>query len=222
MISQHCPRCGSSCIRQGYGPTPFLLKLICRYNLLCDNCNWPFRGFVLPGTVGLRSRKKRRSLKNETARIQVASSSVVSISISGNNVSDEVSIKNEQTTQPADVIQSFDYAEAGQDLIQTEINLEEETINLEEETTKNESENFNHQSPPPTPLEGVRVDDGSRDSHNYLALQGTSGATLSAGDDQCHGVADSSRKSRSRRNGSGKHGNKKSTKHFKKIKVTET
>jgi hypothetical protein len=68
MISQRCPHCKSSRIRRGYEPTPFYLKLLCRYNLLCDNCNWLFRGFAVPGTVEFSSprRKSRRAKASET------------------------------------------------------------------------------------------------------------------------------------------------------------
>jgi hypothetical protein len=31
-----------------------------RYNLLCDSCNWEFRGFGIPGTVSTKSSKKRK------------------------------------------------------------------------------------------------------------------------------------------------------------------
>ncbi len=57
MISQRCPRCSSRRIRTGYRPTPLFSKIIFRYNLLCDNCNWIFTGFALPGTV---KRRKHR------------------------------------------------------------------------------------------------------------------------------------------------------------------
>lgn len=61
MISQHCPKCKSNRIRRGYRPTMFLSKLIFRYNLLCDNCNWEFKGFAVPGTVDARPTKKKKS-----------------------------------------------------------------------------------------------------------------------------------------------------------------
>ncbi len=57
MISQKCPRCASRRIRSGYRPTPLIKKIFCRFNLLCDNCNWVFTGFAVPGTLG-RSRPK--------------------------------------------------------------------------------------------------------------------------------------------------------------------
>lgn len=62
MISQRCPRCHSKRIRKGYRPTPFWSKILFRYNLLCDKCNWEFRGFAVPGTVTTpqRSSSKKR------------------------------------------------------------------------------------------------------------------------------------------------------------------
>ena len=58
MASQKCPKCFSSRVRRGYRPTPFWLKILFRYNLLCDNCNWEFRGFAIPGTVSAKPTKK--------------------------------------------------------------------------------------------------------------------------------------------------------------------
>ena len=58
MSTQKCPRCNSSRIRRGYRPTPLWSKLIFRYNLLCDNCNWEFKGFAIPGTVQTKPTKK--------------------------------------------------------------------------------------------------------------------------------------------------------------------
>lgn len=60
MISQRCPKCHSNRIRRGYRPTPFLSKLIFRYNLLCDSCNWEFAGFAVPGTVSVKPTRKHR------------------------------------------------------------------------------------------------------------------------------------------------------------------
>lgn len=60
MISQRCPKCQSNRIRRGYRPTPFWSKILCRYRLLCDNCNWEFIGFAVPGTVGIKSPKKSK------------------------------------------------------------------------------------------------------------------------------------------------------------------
>lgn len=71
MISQRCPKCHSNRIRRGYRPTPIWSKLVFRYNLLCDSCNWEFTGFAVPGTVTVKPTKKpkkrahRSELKNE-------------------------------------------------------------------------------------------------------------------------------------------------------------
>lgn len=58
-MQQRCPRCKSDRIRHGYRHTPLLLKLVFRYNLLCDSCNWEFNGFAVPGTVPARTRRKK-------------------------------------------------------------------------------------------------------------------------------------------------------------------
>lgn len=63
MISQRCPRCGSSRIRRGYRPTPIWSKVLFCFNLLCDGCNWEFKGFAVPGTVS--SKPNRRKKKRE-------------------------------------------------------------------------------------------------------------------------------------------------------------
>ena len=44
-------------MRRGYRPTPFWSKMLFRYNLLCDNCNWEFTGFAVPGTVSAKPTK---------------------------------------------------------------------------------------------------------------------------------------------------------------------
>lgn len=58
MSTQNCPRCSSNRVRRGYRPTPIWSKLLFRYNLLCDNCNWEFRGFAIPGTVSTKPTRK--------------------------------------------------------------------------------------------------------------------------------------------------------------------
>lgn len=63
-------------MRRGYRPTPFWSKMLFRYNLLCDNCNWEFTGFAVPGTV---SAKPTKNPKKKT----VARSA--DISINSNN-----------------------------------------------------------------------------------------------------------------------------------------
>lgn len=64
MISQRCPRCSSNRIRRGYRPTPLWSKVLFRYHLLCDDCNWEFTGFAVPGTI--RTKPYKRS-KKQTA-----------------------------------------------------------------------------------------------------------------------------------------------------------
>jgi ribosomal protein L37AE/L43A len=68
MISQKCPRCKSDRIRLGYRPTPIWARAIGRYNLLCNNCNWEFAGFAVPGTTNMV--KKKRAAKNSDAADQ--------------------------------------------------------------------------------------------------------------------------------------------------------
>jgi len=69
MISQKCPKCSSKRVRRGYRPTPLWSKILFRYNLLCDNCNWEFTGFAVPGTVSAKPtkapKKKQTSKTNE-------------------------------------------------------------------------------------------------------------------------------------------------------------
>lgn len=63
MVSQKCPRCAGSRIRRGYRPTPIWLKIFFRYYLLCDNCNWEFTGFAVPGTVSAKPTRKSKKLQ---------------------------------------------------------------------------------------------------------------------------------------------------------------
>ena len=44
-------KCKSDRIRRGYRPTSIFSKIVFRYNLLCDKCNWEFRD--LPCLDGL-------------------------------------------------------------------------------------------------------------------------------------------------------------------------
>ena len=83
MISQRCPKCLSKRVRHGYRPTPLWSKFLMRYNLLCDNCNWEFNGFAVPGTIshkptkkpkmktpaGLQSEEENESLEEENTQI---------------------------------------------------------------------------------------------------------------------------------------------------------
>lgn len=71
MISQRCPRCSSSRVRRGYRPTPLWSKILFRYYLLCDDCNWEFTGFAVPGTV--RTKPYKRSKKKTVAKVDGSS-----------------------------------------------------------------------------------------------------------------------------------------------------
>ncbi|MGI9034763.1 MAG: hypothetical protein ACR2GD_01875 [Pyrinomonadaceae bacterium] len=65
-----CPVCKSSRIRRGYRPTPVWSKIILRFNLLCENCNWEFRDFALAWKLpakSIRHSKKRYGEKNTVA-----------------------------------------------------------------------------------------------------------------------------------------------------------
>ena len=67
MISQKCPKCLSSRVRRGYRPTPLWSKILFRYNLLCDNCNWEFKGWAVPGTVSSKPTKNpKKKSANKT------------------------------------------------------------------------------------------------------------------------------------------------------------
>lgn len=61
MISQNCPKCKSKRIRRGYRQTPLWSKILFRFNLLCDGCNWEFMGFAVPGTISAKPTKKRKT-----------------------------------------------------------------------------------------------------------------------------------------------------------------
>ncbi len=95
MISQKCPKCRSKRVRRGYRPTPIWSKILFRYNLLCDNCNWEFIGFAVPGTVSAKPTKKPKKItlesKNESSKERVLdkSASVVKKNIVENFVSRE-------------------------------------------------------------------------------------------------------------------------------------
>lgn len=72
MISQRCPKCRSDRVRRGYKSTPLISKLIFRYYLLCDRCNWQFKGFAVPGTVEFGSSKsKKRRPKTEVKSVKI-------------------------------------------------------------------------------------------------------------------------------------------------------
>lgn len=75
MISQRCPKCYSSRIRAGYRPTPLWSKMLFIFNLLCDNCNWQFKGFAVPGTVSSKSRSgKKKQPETDVTNLKIAAS----------------------------------------------------------------------------------------------------------------------------------------------------
>lgn len=61
---QKCPRCRSARIKLGYRPNPWWSVIFGRYNLLCDECNWEFVGFAVPGTPAKTSRKRIKQAAN--------------------------------------------------------------------------------------------------------------------------------------------------------------
>lgn len=80
MISQNCPKCLSKRVRRGYRPTPLWSKILFRYNLLCDNCNWEFVGFAVPGTVSAKptksSKKKQINKTTESLNDHTSNNSI--------------------------------------------------------------------------------------------------------------------------------------------------
>lgn len=78
MVSQKCPRCASERVRRGYRPTPIWKKIFFRFHLLCDDCNWEYTGFAIPGTVSTKPTKRIRKLKlEETSKHLSPSGSII-------------------------------------------------------------------------------------------------------------------------------------------------
>lgn len=63
---KHCPKCGSSRIRRGYAPVPFIMSILSFRELLCDGCNLRFRGFVIPGTLPRSGRHKKKPERSKS------------------------------------------------------------------------------------------------------------------------------------------------------------
>ena len=53
------------------------MKMIGRYYLLCDACNWEFTGFALPGTVSSRRRRTKQGQEKEEVESQHSEDSAV-------------------------------------------------------------------------------------------------------------------------------------------------
>ncbi len=82
MISQKCPKCLSNRVRRGYRSTPLWSKVLFRYNLLCDNCNWEFIGFAVPGTVSAKPTKSQKKTKIDNKTIENIDKPTINNSIS--------------------------------------------------------------------------------------------------------------------------------------------
>lgn len=99
MATQRCPKCKSDRIRQGYRHTTFFLKLFFRYNLLCNDCNWEFTGFAIPGTV-----KKKTKKRKSADEVNVKSSAFY---IQTNNeILNSGNVSEEKTDEKKDLISS--------------------------------------------------------------------------------------------------------------------
>jgi hypothetical protein len=85
MISQRCPVCESSRIRKGYRPTSFWSRLVLRYNLLCDNCNWEFIGFALPGFISTKQTKSSKERKEKSNLVENGNSQLRQSEMSSNS-----------------------------------------------------------------------------------------------------------------------------------------
>ena len=96
MISQRCPKCHSSRIRAGYRPTPLWSKLLFRFNLLCNNCNWEFVGFAVPGTVSSKSKQSKKKQLEDVSKEKKENSETVE-TVENNNKS--ISESNQTKTK---------------------------------------------------------------------------------------------------------------------------
>ena len=67
MITQRCPKCRSNRIRRGYRHTSIVAKLVFRYNLLCDSCNWEFNGFAIPFEINTGADSKKQSVQEKVS-----------------------------------------------------------------------------------------------------------------------------------------------------------
>ena len=105
MISQKCPKCLSKRVRRGYRPTPLWSKVLFRYNLLCDNCNWEFVGFAVPGTVTAKPTKSPK--KKQTVKLNEASND----HSSNNSVS---TLKKEAEREEIDSLEKEENEEAAE------------------------------------------------------------------------------------------------------------
>lgn len=107
MISQKCPKCLSKRVRRGYRPTPLWSKVLFRYNLLCDNCNWEFVGFAVPGTVSAKPTKnpKKKTTIKSNESLDIPDSN---ISISSLKIELEKEPANSSENEPAENLAAFE------------------------------------------------------------------------------------------------------------------
>lgn len=105
MISQKCPRCHSNRIRRGYRSTRFWSKLMFRYNLLCNACNWEFKGFAVPGTVSVKPAKKhkKQAKTDEIQNLETDIKEIEEAKIAENVESNIEEILEKQTKEQTDV-----------------------------------------------------------------------------------------------------------------------
>lgn len=67
MITQRCPKCRSNRIRRGYRHTSIFSKVVFRYNLLCDSCNWEFNGFAIPFEIAAPTDSKKQNVQEKVS-----------------------------------------------------------------------------------------------------------------------------------------------------------
>ena len=72
MFGPRCPKCRSSRVQYGYARSLFLLKIFGIKNLLCNNCNYPFKAFALHSAVSRASKRRRKKGTDDEKRVTSA------------------------------------------------------------------------------------------------------------------------------------------------------
>lgn len=67
MSIQRCPKCGSPRVQRGFDDPPLVLRLLCVYDLLCNNCDHEFRGFALHGSAKRTRQKTKADLSGKAS-----------------------------------------------------------------------------------------------------------------------------------------------------------
>lgn len=132
MATQLCPKCKSKRVRLGYRPTPTYLKIIFRYHLLCDECNWEFTGFAIPGTIPKKTRKKKTNSNNQNIEIDTFDK--------GQNLVDEVLSEKKNEFESNNSIE-----EKANNLIDDNQQVKLVDKSYEEELNKSDSKEFKKQ-----------------------------------------------------------------------------